>query len=74
LACPVIKEIIVQFQIVQMVELAKKMLAKQQDYSLEADKLLPPNRALCSYGSEAWIVDTLDDVDIKLFTKIERVV
>lgn len=58
----------------QMQELAKDMLARQQDYSPGADKILPLNRALCSYGNEAWIVDTHDEVSMKLFTKIERII
>lgn len=58
----------------QMREMAKEMLAKQQDYSPAADDVLPFNRALCSYGSEAWIVDTHDDILMSLYTKIQRII
>jgi hypothetical protein len=64
----------VQYNTPQMQEFAKEMLAKQQDYSPAADLVLSANRALCSYGSEAWIVDTHDGVSMKLYTKIERII
>lgn len=62
------------FNTPEVQKLAKQMLAKQQDYSPEADKILPLNRALCAYGVEAWIVDTDDDISMKLYTKIERII
>lgn len=65
-----------EFNTAQMRALAKQMLEKQQDYSPEADKILPSDRALCSYGNEAWIVDTHDGVStsMKLYTKLERII
>lgn len=63
-----------QYNSPQMQELAKEMLAKQHDYSPDADKVLPPDRALCSFGNEAWIVDTHNEVSLKMWTKIERII
>lgn len=63
-----------QYQTSQMQEFAKQMLAKHQDYSPAADLVLPAKRALCSFGDEAWIVDTHDVISMKMWTKIERIV
>lgn len=62
------------FNTPEMQTLAKQMLERQQDYSPEADNILPSNRALCSYGVEAWIVDTHDDICMKQYTKIQRII
>ena len=61
----------------EIVELAKGMLARDQDYSPEADQLLSGDNslALCSYPDGAWIVDCNGDVwDMKKWTKLEFVV
>lgn len=63
-----------KFDTPEMRALAEQMLAKQQDYSPEADKILPLGRALCSYGAAAWIVDTHQDISMKLYTKIQRII
>ncbi len=59
----------------KIVELAKEMLARDQDWSPEADKLLSADNSLClcSYPDGAWIADTHDEVDMKKWTKLEFV-
>ncbi|WP_423383558.1 hypothetical protein [Burkholderia sp. LMG 32019] len=60
----------------ELVELARCMLARGQDYSPEADRLLSTDNslALCSYADGAWIVDTRRDAsDINTWTKLEFV-
>ncbi|RQQ88698.1 hypothetical protein DF134_19155 [Burkholderia stagnalis] len=61
----------------EIVELARCMLARGQDYSPEADRLLSTDNslALCAYVDGAWIVDTRRDAaDINTWTKLEFVV
>lgn len=59
----------------QIVELAKVMLERDQDWSPEADKLLSADNSLClcSYPDGAWIAQTHDEVDMNKWTKLELV-
>lgn len=57
----------------ELVELARRMLARGQDYSPEADSFLSTDNslALCSYADGAWIVDTrCDAADMNTWTKL----
>ncbi|VVE56732.1 hypothetical protein PAQ31011_05136 [Pandoraea aquatica] len=60
----------------QIVELARTMLEKGQDWSPEADKILSDDNSLClcSYPDGAWISETHDDVDMNKWTKLECVI
>ncbi|MDD1494036.1 hypothetical protein DF016_10630 [Burkholderia stagnalis] len=60
----------------ELLELARRMLARGQDYSPEADSVLSTDNslALCSYADGAWIVDTRSDAaDMNTWTKLEFV-
>lgn len=60
----------------RIVEMAETMLANQQDWSPEADKILSADNSLClcSYPDGAWIADTHGEVDMNLWTKLECVI
>ncbi|WP_454875294.1 hypothetical protein [Paraburkholderia xenovorans] len=61
----------------EIVELAKGMLARWQDWSPEADKLLSANNSLClcAYPDGTWIVDINGEpADMKCWTKLEFVI
>lgn len=61
----------------EIVELARSMLARDQDYSPEADEILSDDNslALCSYADGAWIVNCNGDIwDMKKWTKLEFVI
>lgn len=62
-----------EFDTPQMHQLAADMLKMHQDYSPQADKILAKDRAMCAYGGEAWIVETHNEIDMKMFTKIQRI-
>ena len=60
----------------EIVELAKKMLERGQDWSPEADDLLSADNslALCAYPDGAWIVDSRDDASMNSWAKMEFVI
>ncbi len=60
----------------EIIELAKSMLAKGQDWSPEADKILSTDNSLClcSYPDGAWIAFTHDEVSMDHWTKLECVI
>jgi hypothetical protein len=60
----------------EIIELAKSMLTKGQDWSPEADKVLSTDNSLClcSYPDGAWIADTHGEVNMKRWTKLECVI
>ncbi len=60
----------------EIIELAKSMLAKGQDWSPEADKILSTDNSLClcSYPDGAWIAFTHDEVNMDRWTKLECVI
>jgi hypothetical protein len=60
----------------EIIELAKSMLAKGQDWSPEADKVLSTDNSLClcSYPDGAWIADTHGEVNMNRWTKLECVI
>ncbi len=60
----------------EIVELAKAMLARGEDFSEAADALLSSDNSLClcAYPEGAWIVETHDDISLKNWTKLEFVI
>lgn len=59
-----------------IIELARRMLAKGQDWSPEADKILSADNSLClcSYPDGAWIAHTHGGVNMKHWTKLVCVI
>lgn len=60
----------------EIVELAKSMLAKGQDWSPEADKILSADNSvcLCAYQDGAWVAHTHGEVNMDRWTKLECVI
>lgn len=60
----------------QIVELARAMLAKGEDWCPEADKILSEDNSLClcTYPDGAWIAATHGEVNMNRWTKLECVI
>lgn len=59
-----------------IVELARAMLEKGQDWSPAADEILSADNSLClcSYPDGAWIADTHGEVNMNRWTKLVCVI